>query len=98
MDDGLEFAECMLERWAYLNRVELDVSRAGRPGDDAFVEASSDRLRQGRPNASWFLSMGGGRTRIEARRADRAHDRPRSALGGSTPAAADRPKPARKVA
>jgi putative transposase len=36
----------MLDQWAYLNKVELDFSRPGKPGDNAFIEAFNGRLRQ----------------------------------------------------
>lgn len=99
VDNGPEFAGRLLDQWAYLNKVELDFSRPGKPSDNAFVEAFNSRLRQECLNASWFLSMGDARARIEAWRVDYNHDRPHSALGGLTPAAfADQLKPARKVA
>ena len=99
MDNGPEFAGRLLDQWACLNRVELDFSRPGKPGDNAVIEASGGRLRRECLNASWFLSMGDARARIEAWRVDHDHERPHSALGGSTPPAfADQPKPARKVA
>ena len=46
VDNGPEFAGCLLAQWAYPNRVELDFSRPGKPGDNAFIEASGGRLRQ----------------------------------------------------
>ena len=69
------------------------------PGDNAYIEAFKSRLRQECLNASWFLSMGDGRARIEARRVDYNQNRPHSALGGLTPAEfAGQLKPARMVA
>jgi putative transposase len=89
----------MLDQWAYLNKVELDFSRPGKPGDNAFIEAFNGRLRQECLNASWFLSMGDARTRIEAWRIDYNQNRPHSALGDLTPTEfAGQLKPARKVA
>ena len=82
-----------------LNRVELDVSRPGKTGDNAFIEAFNSRLRQECLNASWFLSMADARTRINAWRTDDNQSHPHSALGGLTPTEfADQLKPARKVA
>lgn len=37
VDNGPEFAGRLLDQWAYLNKVELDFSRPGRPSDNAFV-------------------------------------------------------------
>jgi putative transposase len=99
VDNGPEFAGQFLDQWAYLNKIELDFSRPGKPSDNAYVEAFNSRLRQECLNASWFLSMADARARIEEWREDYNHARPHSSLGGLTPAAfADQLKPARKVA
>jgi putative transposase len=99
VDNGPEFAGRMLDQWAYLNQVELDFSRPGKPGDNAFVEAFNGRLRQECLNASWFPSMGDARIRIEEWRMDYNQNRPHSALGDLTPDEfAHQLKPARRVA
>ena len=56
-DNGPEFAGRMLDQWAYLNGIEIDFSRPGKPTDNAFCEAFNGRLRAECLNASWFLSM-----------------------------------------
>jgi putative transposase len=66
VDNGPEFAGCMLDRWAFLNGVEIDSSRPGTPTDNAHIEAFNGRLRAECLNASWFLSMADARGRIEA--------------------------------
>ena len=99
VDNGPEFAGRLLDQWAYLNKVELDFSRPGKPTDNAYIEAFNSRLRQECLNASWFMSMGDARTRIEEWRIDYNQNRPHSALGGLTPAEfADQINQARKVA
>ena len=99
VDNGPEFAGRLLDQWAYLNKVELDFSRPGKPTDNAYIEAFNSRLRQECLNASWFLSMADVRIRIEEWRCDDNQNRPHSALGGLTPAEfADQLKPTRKVA
>lgn len=99
VDNGPEFAGRLLDQWAYLNKVELDFSRPGKPSDNAFIEAFNSRFRQECLNTSWFLSMGDARARIEEWRTDYNRNRPHSALGDLTPAEfADQLKPARKVA
>ena len=99
VDNGPEFAGRLLDQWAYLNKIELDFSRPGKPTDNAYIEAFNSRLRQECLNASWFLSMADARARIEEWRCDYNQNRPHSALGGLTPAEfADQLKPARKVA
>ena len=69
-DNGPEFAGRMLDQWAYLNGVEIDFSRPGKPTDNAYIEAFNARLRAECLNASWFLSMADARDRIEAWRID----------------------------
>lgn len=85
VDNGPEFAGRLLDQWAYLNKVELDFSRPGKPTDNAYIEAFNSRLRQECLNASWFLSMDDARNRIDAWRADYNETRPHSSLGNLTP-------------
>ena len=99
VDNGPEFAGRLLDQWAYLNKVELDFSRPGKPGDNAYIEAFNSRLRQECLNASWFLSMADARSRINTWRIDYNETRPHSALGNLTPSAyAAQLQPARKLA
>ena len=85
VDNGPEFASRRLDQWAFLNKVELDFSRPGKPTDNAFIEAFNSRLRQECLNASWFLSMADARQRITAWRDDYNRNRPHSSLGNLTP-------------
>ena len=87
VDNGPEFAGRLLDQWAFLNKVELDFSRPGKPTDNAFIEAFNSRLRQECLNASWFLTMADARSRIEAWRIDYNQNRPHTSLGGLTPEA-----------
>jgi putative transposase len=99
VDNGPEFAGRALDQWAYLNGVELDFSRPGKPTDNAYIEAFNGRLRAECLNASWFLSMADARDRIEHWRKEYNDERPHSALGGLTPRAyADQATHARKLA
>jgi putative transposase len=76
VDNGPEFAGRMLDQWAYLNGVEIDFSRPGKPTDNAFIEALNARVRVECHNASWFLSMADARDRIEEWRCQYNDDRP----------------------
>jgi putative transposase len=99
VDNGPEFAGRMLDQWAYLNGVEIDFSRPGKPTDNAFIEAFNARFRAECLNASWFLSMADARDRIEEWRCHYNEDRPHTGLGGLTPRAfASQANLARKVA
>jgi putative transposase len=48
--------------------VTLDFGRPDNPTDNAFVESFSGRLPDECLNAHWFLSLAGGRAKIEGRR------------------------------
>jgi putative transposase len=99
VDNGPEFAGRMLDQWAYLNGVEIDFSRPGKPTDNGHIEAFNGRLRAECLNASWFLSLADARDRIEEWRRHYNEERPHSALGNLTPRAfIDQAQPARKVA
>ena len=98
-DNGPEFAGRLLDQWAYLNGVELDFSRPGKPTDNAFIEAFNARLRAECLNASWFLSMSDARQRIEKWRIGYNENRPHTSLGNLTPKEfAEQADKARKVA
>jgi putative transposase len=45
VDNGPEFAGRLLDQWAYLNKIELDFSRPGKPSDNAYIEAFNSRIR-----------------------------------------------------
>ncbi|WP_415926900.1 IS3 family transposase [Methylobacterium sp. 4-46] len=77
VDNGPEFAGRMLDRWVYLNGVELYFSRPGKPTDNAYIENFNGRLRAECLNASWFLSLTDARERIEEWRPHYNKDRPR---------------------
>lgn len=85
VDNGPEFAGRLLDQWAYLNKVELDFSRPGKPTDNAYIKSFNSRLRQECLNASWFLSMDDARIRINNWRTDYNDTRPHSSLGNLTP-------------
>jgi hypothetical protein len=87
VDNGPEFAGRLLDQWAYLNGVEIDFSRPGKPTDNAYIEAFNGRLRAECLTASWFLSLADARERIEEWRRHYNEDRPHTALGGLTPRA-----------
>ena len=99
VDNGPEFAGRLLDHWVYLNKVEIDFSRPGKPTGNAFIEAFNARLRAECLNASCFLSLADARDRIEEWRVHHNEERPHSALGNLTPKAfADQAQQARKVA
>jgi putative transposase len=85
VDNGPEFISKILDQWSYLNGVELDFSRPGKPTDNAFIEAFNGRLREELLNESWFLSLEDAREKVEAWRVEYNRHRPHSALGNLSP-------------
>ncbi len=45
-ENGPKFISKALDPWAYLNKVELDFSRPGKPTDNAFIESFNGPVRQ----------------------------------------------------
>ena len=85
MDNGPEFTSKTPDRWAYLNGVELDFSRPGKPTDNAMVEAFNAMVRQECLNENWLLSLEDAREKIEAWRQHYNGERPHGALGNLAP-------------
>ena len=86
LDNGPEFISKALDQWAYLNSVQLDFSRPGKPTDNGLIEAFNGRLRQECLNESWFLSLEDAREKVESWRQQYNEERPHGALGNITPA------------
>ena len=85
VDNGPEFTSKRLDQWAYLNGVELDFSRSGKPTDNAFIEAFNGRFRQECLNENWFLSLADAEEKVESWRKHYNGERPHSALGNLSP-------------
>ena len=87
MDNGPEFTSKALDQWAYLNGVELDFSRPGKPTDNAMIESFNARLRAECLNESWFLSLEDAREKVETWRRHYNGERPHGSLGNLAPKA-----------
>jgi len=85
VDNGTEFTSKRLDQWAYLNGVQLDFSRRGKPTDNGLIEAFNGRLRAECLNENWFLSMDDARGKVESWRRHYNGERPHSALGYLAP-------------
>jgi len=85
VDNGSEFISKALDQWAYLNGVQLDFSRPGKPTDNGLIEAFNGRLRQECLNESWFLSLEDAREKVESWRQQYNKERPHRALGNLAP-------------
>jgi transposase InsO family protein len=56
-DKGSEFVLKAMDKWAYENGVTLDISRPGKPMDNALVESFIGSFRDECLNVNWFLSL-----------------------------------------
>lgn len=64
VDNEPEFTSKRPDRWAGLNGVELDVSRPGKPTDNAFIESFNGWFRQECLNGHWFPSLEDAREKV----------------------------------
>ncbi len=59
VDNGTEFTSKALDAWAYWNKVKLDFSRRGKPGDNAHIEAFNSLVRREPFATLVYYSRGG---------------------------------------
>ncbi len=85
VDNGTEFTSKRLDQWAYLNGVQLEFSRRGKPTDNGLIESFNGRLRAECLNENWFLSLDDSRSKVESWRRHYNGERPHSALGYLAP-------------
>ena len=86
LDNGTEFTSKALDAWAYWNKVKLDFSRPGKPGDNAHVEAFNSLVRRECLSQHWFRNLEEARGILEAWRDEYNNDRPHGSLRQMTPA------------
>jgi putative transposase len=87
-----------MDKWAYERGIEMDLSRPGKPADNAMVESFNGRLRQECLNQHWFMSLDDAKAKIEAWRRDYNETRPHSALNWMSPNEFARSSPASRAA
>jgi putative transposase len=86
VDNGTEFTSKALDAWAYWNKVKLDFSRPGKPGDNAHIEAFNSLVRRECLSQHWFRNLEEARGLLETWKDDYNNDRPHGSLGQLTPA------------
>lgn len=86
-DQGPEFTGKALDRWAYLNGVELKLIQPGKPTQNAYVESFNGKFRDECLNEHWFEDLAHARQVIADWRKDYNEHRPHSSLDYQTPAA-----------
>ena len=57
VDNWSEFTGRVLDQWAFVNGVRLDMCRRGKPTDTGRIEALNGRLRAECLNENWFMSL-----------------------------------------
>lgn len=85
VDNGPEFTSKALDQWAYLNGVELDFTRPGKPTDNALIESFNARVRQECLNQHWFFSLEDAREKLQTWKSEYNAVRPHSSLGNLAP-------------
>ncbi len=65
-DNGSKFASQAMDLWAYCNNVKIDLSRLGKPADNAFVQSSNGTFRAECPHTRWFADLKEARALIES--------------------------------
>jgi len=86
VDNGTEFTSKALDHWAYWNQVQLDFSRPGKPGDNAFIESFNATVRRECLSQHWFVSLEDAQRTLDAFREDYNNTRPHRSLTNQAPA------------
>jgi putative transposase len=90
VDNGPEFASKALHAWAYRRGVQLHFIEPGKPVQNAFIESFNGTCRAEFLNQELFVDVPDARRKAERWRHHYNSQRPHSALGFRTPAAAGR--------
>ena len=85
VDNGSEFVSRKLDEWAFVNGVQLDFIKPGRPIENSFIESFNGRLRDECLNVNVFHSIEEAREELEEWRIDYNTQRPHGSLGDLTP-------------
>jgi putative transposase len=97
-DNGSEFVGKVMDKWADERGIEMELSRPGKPTDNAMVESFNGRLSQACLNQHGFMSLDDAKVKIEAWRTDYNETRPHSALNWMSPNEFARSSPASRAA
>ena len=87
MDNGPEFARGMLDQWAHLNGVKIDLSAQANPRTTRTPKRSTPACGPECLNASWLLSVADARDRLEAWRREYDDEQPHGSLRNLIPTA-----------
>jgi putative transposase len=84
-DNGSEFTSQSMDLWAYRYGAQIDLSRPGKPTDNASVESFNGTLRAECLDVDWFATLTEAKQLIEAWRREYDDSRPHRSLGERTP-------------
>jgi len=85
-DQGTEFTSMAMDHWAYWNKIGLDFSRPGRPGDNARNEAFNGTVRRECLTLHYFLNLQDAESMLSAWKFEYNNERPHGSLGQIPPA------------
>ena len=66
VDQGTEIVSCDMDLCAYQRCVVLDLSRPGKPTENAFIEAVNGQCRTECLNQHWFMTLADAAEKLEA--------------------------------
>ena len=84
-DQGTEFTSLAMDHWGYWNKVGLDFSRRGQPGDNARNEAFNSLVRRECLTHHYFLGLEEASEVLESWKEDYNNERPHGSLGQIPP-------------
>ena len=70
VDNGTEFTSRALDHWAYWNKVQLNFSRPGKPGDNPHIEAFNSVVRRECLSQHWFIDLEDAQNELDRWRLD----------------------------
>lgn len=85
VDNGSEFTSRELETWAYLNDVQLDFIRPGKPVENCYIESFNGRFRDECLNANLFFTLTQVEKIVGIWKEDYNSFRPQGSLGRRSP-------------
>ena len=84
-DQGTEFTSLAMDHWGYWNKVGLDFSRRGRPGDNARNEAFNSVVRRECLTHHYFFGLKDATQVLDFWKEDYNNERPHGSLGQIPP-------------
>ena len=85
-DQGTEFTSLAMDHWAYWNKVGLDFSRPGTPGDNARNETFNGTVRRECLTQHYFWDLDDASKVLDSWKEEYNKDRPHGSLGHIPPA------------